>query len=61
MQGGPGCASTFGMMYELGPCSVVDGDDGPILSKNEGSWGEHAGALRSRARRAVPSDLNTRS
>ncbi|KXZ46405.1 hypothetical protein GPECTOR_44g8 [Gonium pectorale] len=42
LQGGPGCASTFGGFYELGPWSVT-----PDLSvvRNEGTWNRLFGLL----------------
>lgn len=42
LQGGPGCASTFGALYELGPTLV--GTDGQ-LQQNEYPWNMNAGLL----------------
>eukprot|EP00197_Chlamydomonas_leiostraca_P013626 CAMPEP_0202860512 /NCGR_PEP_ID=MMETSP1391-20130828/2179_1 /ASSEMBLY_ACC=CAM_ASM_000867 /TAXON_ID=1034604 /ORGANISM="Chlamydomonas leiostraca, Strain SAG 11-49" /LENGTH=416 /DNA_ID=CAMNT_0049539683 /DNA_START=7 /DNA_END=1253 /DNA_ORIENTATION=+ len=42
LQGGPGCASTFGGLYEIGPWLVTDD---LTLVENEGSWARRAGLL----------------
>lgn len=42
LQGGPGCASLFGMLYELGPDSV---QPDLRLKKNPGAWNFEAGLL----------------
>ena len=42
MQGGPGCASLFGMLYELGPDSV---QEDLSLKRNPGAWNFEAGLL----------------
>lgn len=42
MQGGPGCASTFGTFYVLGPYSVTDDLN---IKPNTGSWSKQFGLL----------------
>ena len=42
LQGGPGCASMFGMLYELGPDSI---QPDLRLKKNPGAWNFEAGLL----------------
>ena len=42
LQGGPGCASMFGMLYELGPDSV---QPDLRLKKNPGAWNFASGLL----------------
>lgn len=43
LQGGPGCASTFGAFYELGPFLVADGDPKP--KRNPWSFNQNNGLL----------------
>lgn len=43
LQGGPGCASTFGAFYELGPFLVTDGSK--KLKPNPWSFNRHNGLL----------------
>lgn len=42
LQGGPGCASTFGAFYELGPSTVSDAGR---LAPNRWAWNAGAGLL----------------
>ena len=42
-QGGPGCASMFGNLYELGPYRVNDTGNG--LEPNPGSWNRIFGLI----------------
>lgn len=44
LQGGPGCASTFGAFYELGPL-LVSGDNSSQLQPNNYSWHSSFGLL----------------
>lgn len=44
LQGGPGCASTFGAFYELGPL-LVSGDSSGQLQPNNYSWHSSFGLL----------------
>ncbi|KDQ62956.1 hypothetical protein JAAARDRAFT_119033 [Jaapia argillacea MUCL 33604] len=43
LNGGPGCTSTTGLLFELGPCSVTDG--GMNSTYNPHSWNEHANVI----------------
>jgi cathepsin A (carboxypeptidase C) len=43
LNGGPGCSSTTGLLFELGPCSVVD--EGQSLKYNNYSWNSHANVI----------------
>ncbi|BGP54355.1 hypothetical protein JCM8202_000788 [Rhodotorula sphaerocarpa] len=43
INGGPGCSSTTGLLFELGPCSVTDG--GMNTTYNPHSWTESANVI----------------
>jgi cathepsin A (carboxypeptidase C) len=43
LNGGPGCSSTTGLLFELGGCSVTD--EGNNVTRNENSWNDVANVL----------------
>ncbi|WFD33701.1 carboxypeptidase C [Malassezia cuniculi] len=43
LNGGPGCSSSTGMLFELGPCWVTE--DGKSTANNEFSWNNEANLL----------------
>ncbi|KAF9515933.1 hypothetical protein BS47DRAFT_1381315 [Hydnum rufescens UP504] len=43
MNGGPGCSSITGLMFELGPCSIANG--GKSTKLNPQSWTTHANMI----------------
>jgi carboxypeptidase C (cathepsin A) len=43
LNGGPGCSSTTGLLFELGPCSVTD--DGKNTTYNKYSWNSQANII----------------
>ncbi|KZT00989.1 carboxypeptidase C [Laetiporus sulphureus 93-53] len=43
LNGGPGCSSSTGLLFELGPCSVTE--DGTNVTYNEYSWNTHANVI----------------
>lgn len=43
LNGGPGCSSSTGMLFELGPCSIVKGSD--KLAYNKHAWNSRANLL----------------
>ncbi|ESK92194.1 carboxypeptidase c [Moniliophthora roreri MCA 2997] len=43
LNGGPGCASTAGLMFELGPCRISS--DGHNTTYNPYSWNKHANII----------------
>lgn len=43
LNGGPGCSSSTGMLFELGPCNVADG--GERVENNEYAWNSKANLL----------------
>ncbi|KAF8913380.1 serine carboxypeptidase [Mucidula mucida] len=43
LNGGPGCSSTTGLLFELGPCRV--GKDGSNTTYNKHSWNTHANII----------------
>ncbi|KAJ7684476.1 serine carboxypeptidase [Mycena polygramma] len=46
LQGGPGCSSTTGLLFELGPCSVNKTEDGTLFtSRNPHSWNQNANVI----------------
>jgi len=43
LNGGPGCSSSTGLLFELGPCKVTD--EGRNTSYNPHSWNNHANII----------------
>ncbi|KAF8833259.1 peptidase S10, serine carboxypeptidase [Paxillus ammoniavirescens] len=43
LNGGPGCSSSTGLLFELGPCSIAD--DGANTTTNPYSWNTHANII----------------
>lgn len=43
MNGGPGCSSTTGLLFELGPCTIAH--EGNDTVYNEFSWNQHANMI----------------
>ncbi|KAF5349522.1 hypothetical protein D9756_008992 [Leucocoprinus leucothites] len=43
LNGGPGCSSSTGLLFELGPCSIAD--DGRNTTHNPFSWNTHANII----------------
>lgn len=43
LNGGPGCSSSTGLLFELGPCSISD--EGTNTTHNPHSWNAHANMI----------------
>ncbi|KAG6329897.1 hypothetical protein ID866_9191 [Astraeus odoratus] len=43
LNGGPGCTSTAGLLFEHGPCSIAD--EGNMTTHNPYSWNTHANVI----------------
>ncbi|KAH9831752.1 Alpha/Beta hydrolase protein [Rhodofomes roseus] len=43
LNGGPGCSSSTGLLFELGPCAVAE--DGANVTYNEHSWNANANVI----------------
>jgi carboxypeptidase C (cathepsin A) len=43
LNGGPGCSSSTGLLFELGPCNIAD--DGRSTTFNDFSWNSHANII----------------
>jgi cathepsin A (carboxypeptidase C) len=43
LNGGPGCSSSTGLLFELGPCNIADG--GRSTTRNQHSWNTHANMI----------------
>ncbi|PCH36516.1 hypothetical protein WOLCODRAFT_28645 [Wolfiporia cocos MD-104 SS10] len=43
LNGGPGCSSSTGLLFELGPCSIAD--SGANVTYNKHSWNTHANVI----------------
>ncbi|KAJ7022403.1 serine carboxypeptidase [Mycena alexandri] len=46
LNGGPGCSSTTGLLFELGPCTINKTEDGTVFtSHNPHSWNQNANVI----------------
>ncbi|KAJ7134876.1 peptidase S10 serine carboxypeptidase [Mycena epipterygia] len=46
LNGGPGCSSTTGLLFELGPCSIKKTENGTVvINRNPYSWNENANII----------------
>ncbi|KAJ7455292.1 Alpha/Beta hydrolase protein [Mycena galericulata] len=46
LNGGPGCSSTTGLLFELGPCQIERSENGTVFtSRNKYSWNEAANVI----------------
>ncbi|KAI0066410.1 serine carboxypeptidase [Artomyces pyxidatus] len=43
LNGGPGCSSSTGLLFELGPCRITD--EGKNTTHNKHSWNQHANII----------------
>ncbi|KAJ6570924.1 serine carboxypeptidase [Mycena vulgaris] len=46
LNGGPGCSSMMGLLFELGPCSIQQSENGTVFTAhNEYSWNKQANII----------------
>ncbi|KAJ6585263.1 serine carboxypeptidase [Mycena capillaripes] len=46
LNGGPGCSSTVGLLFELGPCNINKTEDGTVFtSHNPYAWNQNANVI----------------